>query len=118
MLLMERETFEQVLMDAVERAGGLRPLTRVLARNGVPVHASTLIGMRDGTTKPHVRIAQGLADEWPDLAARMYAAMGVVTTATPDLVSDVERIAAERGIPAMEVLSTLVNEELARITKK
>lgn len=120
MLLMDaKETFEDVIADAIERAGGIRPLTRVLMRGGLRMHGSQVINLRDGLARPNVAVPNALVGTWPDIAARMYTAMGVVITGQETgLEADVERIAEERGIPAHEVLSTLVDEEIRRLSKK
>jgi hypothetical protein len=118
-LMSERETVSDVMEEIIERAGGLRPLSRLILReSGVRVQASRIGELRDGTAEVDRRIPDGLIRLWPDLAARLYVAMGITPTgAVPQMDEEFERIAALRGIPIYEILSTLLDEEIRRLSR-
>lgn len=110
--------FAWALFDALKWAGGYRALQRFLFELGEKISVTHMNNLREGVAESDIRIANALVSARPDIAARMYEAMGVVVTGQETgLEDDVNRIAEERGIPAVEVLSTLVNEELRRMSK-
>lgn len=122
--------YAAVVRDAIQRAGGLRPLSRLLHRHGERVSPSQLSNLRDGFSPYDIRVTKAMAAVYPDLAIRLYEAMGLEPPSSllpptpPDTPSatafaaDVARIARARGIPEADVLPTLVAEELRRLEEK
>jgi hypothetical protein len=119
-LMAEQEKLEDVIQEAIDRAGSQSRLAEIVTKNcGDTVWPSQISNMRKGMTLRDRRVPDGLLTVWPDLAARMYVAMGIKPTgAPPTMDEEFERIADQRGIPMHEVLSTILDEEIRRLSKR
>ncbi|HEY3265516.1 MAG TPA: hypothetical protein VGM37_01210 [Armatimonadota bacterium] len=124
--MASEEAYSDIIREAIERAGGLSALSRLLSPVvGKTIWASHLSNLRDGLTANDVRVTKALESIYPDLAVRLYLASGLEPPArliappeSASLVEAMESIAESRGIPPAEVLSTLVNEEVKRISRR
>ena len=71
------ETFADLVSLAIERAGGLRKLAKVISSHGEVVSATQLGYLRDGMSKMDMRVYRAAIEEWPDLRDRFNEAMGL-----------------------------------------
>lgn len=108
--------FAWALYDALKRAGGYRALQHILMEQGQKISASHLTNLREGVTDYDSRVVEALIFVYPDIATRMHNAKYGGDILPLPLVDEVERIARERGIPAHQVVSTLVAEEIRRLS--
>lgn len=75
--MADQRTYAEIVTQAIDRAGGIRPLSRLLFAHGERVSPSQISNLRDGFSPFDLRVTRGLSRLYLDLEAQLYNAMGL-----------------------------------------